>query len=288
MPLALIVVVLSWGCHVQPTGENAQSAGLEMLPVEHLPEYVIGFPVYVAVTVRARPDRSFNRLLFADLSDLRECIGVEMTGEGAQGTLRYVPKPILEEEIGLFPQRLEPAESRRMLVDVSPLVGSSISEGQYSVRFSFVSTEAVFSAMPVRIRFRKPTPAENALKDSVAKDRSAFPNWAQWSVTCPKEHVSAQGIIAGQPLTFSLLLRHLFCGSESLSRVDPALLDVLTGLYAPERDALKAELYHIRGDEASYQRLRANTLQGTPGLAWWIGMIDQGGGFLKTFSMRPQ
>jgi hypothetical protein len=287
LPFILILAVLDWGSQMQATSRDNRSAGLEILPVEHLPEYVIGFPVYVAITVRSQPDSSFNRLLFADLADLRECIGVEITGKDAASTKRYVPKPIIDEESGLFPMRLKPGESRRMLADVSPLTGLTIPEGEYMVCFSFVTTKEAFAAEPVRIRFRKPTAAENAMKDAVAKDRSKFSNWAEWSVTCPPEPVSAREIRAGHPLTFSLLLRHLLCGAEPLNQVDPALLDVLNGLYAPERDALKAELYHARGDEANYKRLRSQILLGTPGLAWWIRMIDEGGAFLKSFSMRP-
>jgi hypothetical protein len=100
--------------------------------------------------------------------------------------------------------------------------------------------------------------------------------------------LAAADLKSSSLLAFSLALRFLFCGAEPLERIDPAVLDNLRGVYAPERDALKAELYGARGDDASYKRLRSETLASTPGLAWWFQMIDEGGAFLKSFSTRPR
>jgi hypothetical protein len=84
------------------------------------------------------------------------------------------------------------------------------------------------------------------------------------------------------PLQLDLLLRRLFYGREPLTRVNPALLDVLDGLYRPEREVLQAELYHARGDQGNYLQLRTKILRDYPGLAWWVWMIDEGGAYLKT------
>jgi hypothetical protein len=93
---------------------------------------------------------------------------------------------------------------------------------------------------------------------------------------------------SGDPLGFAFLLKQLFCGVEPLRSVNPAALDVAGGLYEPEREALKAELLRLRGDYDGYQRIRSRTLERFPGLVWWFRMVDDGGGYIETFSLRPR
>ena len=268
-----------------PQTQDPITAGLEILPVEVLPEYVIGFPVYVAITVRARPNSIFNSLRFADFMNLRECIGLEMSRHDGGYSARYEPKPIISQETGGLPERLQPGETRRMLADVSPLVGAGVIEGEYGARFSYVSRRAAYTATSVTLRFRKPTTAEAALLAAAAPDRSRFPNWGRWTLSC--SHIYYDGPIGpDNPLRFNLLLQRLFCGPEPPERVDPRILDVLTGLFQPEATALRAELLHARNDTAGYQRTRTIIVHLTPGLAWWMNMLDQGGAYLKTFRDR--
>jgi hypothetical protein len=273
---------------MHPTTETPVPPELDILPVEHLPEYVIGFPVYVAITVRARPNTWFNMLPFADFLNLRASIGVEFGNQRGGEPFRYAPKPFLDPESGRSGGRLGAGESRRMLADVSPFFGDGTGEGEYWARFSYIDTEAAYEAAPVTLRFRKPTPAESALLASAAPDRLKFADWGLWTISCPQGPAYDRAIAPDSPLKLNLLLRRLFCGPEPLNRVDPAILDVLDGLYAPEGNALKAELYHARRDDANYQQLRARILRDSPGLAWWIRMIDQGGAFLKSIRLVPQ
>lgn len=253
---------------------------IEVLPVEHLPEYVIGFPVHVAITVRAASHVSFARLPFADLTDLRSSIGVEYTGPAGPG--ESMPESRLNPESGRRGEPLAEGETRRMLADVSPLFESP-AEGAYQARFFYLTPRASYSAAPVRFRFRRPTPAEANRLALFAPDRPRFDDWASWTTVCPLSPVHTGPIDPADPLRFNLLFRRLICGPDPLDRVAPAVLDVLTGLYAPERLALQAELDHARNDEASYRQLRSQILQTQPGLAWWIRMIDRGGAYLQTF-----
>ena len=58
----------------------------------------------------------------------------------------------------------------------------------------------------------------------------------------------------------------------------------LGGLFAPERDALSAELYQARGNAAEANRVMAHLADTQPGLAWWLRMLAGGhGGFIKSF-----
>lgn len=269
-------------------GRCTNDQPLSVLPIEHLSEYVIGFPAFIAITVRACSDVATNMLLFGDFINLRECIGADSIEIGAIGLSPYYrPKPVLAPEAGRYPGRLSRGEVRRMLVDVSPLFGRAIPAGEYQTVFSYVSTRDTYLATPVRIRFRNPTEAESALCATLAWDRPRAPNWAMWTTTYPRLPVYTGEIRPDNPLKFNLLLRRLFFGPEPPDRVDPAMLDILDGLFQPERDALKAELYAIRGNQEKYQQLRAKILRDEPGLAWWIAMIDGGGGYLQTFRFEP-
>lgn len=260
---------------------------LKVVSVEHLPEYVIGFPVYVAITVRASPNVSFNKLLFADILDLRESIGIEAVG--TSGTITYKPKPFIDAESGAFGNRLGAGESRRMLTDVSPLFGENINEGEYRVTFSFVTpNKKNYPATPVRIKFRKPNDAETTLLSTAADDRNDFPNWAVWTQSPPKNSVYTGEVTPDNPLRFNLLLRRLFFGPEPLDRANPNTLNALTDVYEPERDALKAELIKIRKDQATYERIKKQTLDTNPGLHWWFQMLDTNGAYLTSFRQEPQ
>jgi hypothetical protein len=287
--LLILVAGIGAGEGIEPMyaqTQNPITEGLEVLPVEFLPEYVIGFPVYVAITVRARPNSILNNLRFADFLNLRESIGLEMSRHDGGYSAHYEPKPIISLEAGALPERLQPGETRRMLADVSSLVGAGVIEGDYAARFSYVSPRATYMATPVTLRFRKPAAAEKALLATAAPDRPRFPNWGRWTLSC--SHADYDGpITPDNPLRFNLLLQRLFCGPEPPAQVDPQILDVLTGLFQPEGSALKAELLHARNDIDGYHRARAAAVSVAPGLAWWMEMLDHGGAYLKTFRARP-
>jgi hypothetical protein len=276
----LVGGILSWGCQVHPITKAPVPKEIDILPVEHLREYVIGFPVHVAITVRALPNVSFNMLPFADFLNLRASIGVEITSRSGGEPVRYQPKPFIDPDSGKRGSKLAPGESRRMLADVS-MYFTHVTEGEYETRFYYVETDAIYPAASVMMRFRKPTASESALLKEAAADRPEFSSWGAWTITCPSKLYDAE-VTAENPLRFNLLLRRLLCAAEPPERADPAILDVLTGLYGPEGNALKAELYRARGGEARYQELRSQILSETPGLLWWMRMTDGGGAFIKS------
>lgn len=276
-------VIVNWGCQMQPTRGGALAKVVEVLPVAHEPEYVIGFPVYVALTVRARPDAALSAVAFADLLDLRESIGLEMVRRGGGDSVSYEPSPRPTGDERPKGDRLEPGETRRMLTDISPLVGRGVSEGEYDVRLSWVAAGEIYDAPPVALRFRRPTSSEAARLALVAPDRAQYPTWSAWTRTCSEAPLAAGEVTAENRLALNLLLRRLFCSPIPPERADPSMLDALGGLYAPERDALKAELYQARGDTARFRALREEVVGATPGLAWWMQMLDGGGGYVASF-----
>jgi len=282
--LFLTAGILSWGYPMHLETEASPPGDLEILPVDHLPEYVIGFPMHVAITVRGRSGVFFNALPFADFLDLHACVGAEIVGPD-NAPVRYLPKPRLDQQSGKRGGKLAPGESRRMLADVSPYFLNAV-PGDYRARFSYVDTDARYPAPPVTLRLRRPTPAESALLASAAADRPKFATWGLWTTTCPQT-LFEKPIGPENPARFNLIVRKLLCGPAPLDKADPAILDVLTGLYAPEAHALQAELYQARGDGSHYQNLRSEILREAPGLEWWMRMIDGGGAYLKSLRFLP-
>jgi hypothetical protein len=259
-------------------------SGLEVTSVDHLPEYVIGFPIYVAITIRADLRTAYPRLPFANLLNLKSCIGVEVSRLDGTVISRELPTPIIDRQLGNPGAALEKGESRRMLTDVSPLVPITLSQGNYSVRFAYAAArENYYWANPVKITFRNPNQAEAAWLSSLAVEREKFFGWADWTYTAPEGSVFSGAITEDNPLKLNLLLRLLFFGPTTPAQVDPAITDVLTGVYEPEGKALKVELYQARGDQANYQRTRDEILRQTPGLGWWMRRVDQKAGFLASF-----
>ena len=265
---------------MQSTDGDATDSAIDQVRVDRMPAYVVGFPTHVAITVRARPDAFLRRLLFADLLDLHECVGAVVADDRGQLRWRYRPKPRVEPEIGEFGDGLAAGEERRMLTDVSPVLGD-LPEGNFRVAFAYVSPRTAYQAAPVDIRVRRPTAPEAAILASVASGRAQYPNWALWTQS-QDEPVDTAEVRRENPLRLNLLLRQLFFGPTPPPQVDPSMLDVLDGVYAPEREALKAELLEARGDAAGYRAVRSRILRDTPGLAWWMRMIDKGGGYVKS------
>lgn len=133
------------------------------------------------------------------------------------------------------------------------------------------------------LKFRKPTSHEAEILKNNAPDHSNFPNWATWTVSAPKNSVYSGEIKADNPLKFNLLLRRLFYSREPLKNISPKILDVLTEIYEPEANLLKAEMYKLQGDEQSFLKLKQQVQNTNPGLGWWIEMLNEHGAYLKNF-----
>lgn len=269
---------------MSPAPGGALADAAELLPVEHGPEYVVGCPVHVALTMRARPNAALQNVHFPDFVDLREAVGLEMYRQGGSESVRYSPQASLPDPEELPGEALASGETRRMLVDISPLVGQAIPAGSYYVRLSLAAAGELYSAPPVTLRFRAPTTEEAVALASAAPNRAQAANWALWMTTCTAQSMQLHpALLPGHPLLFMVLLHRLFCAPDPPERVDPAMLDSLTGLYAPERDALKAELMQVQGSPASFERAREWVTANHPGLAWWMRMLTGGGGYITSF-----
>jgi hypothetical protein len=254
-------------------------ASLALLPVAHLASYVLGLPVHVALTLRCGSDMICTKLEFPTFAGLNDTVGIEISTSG-RVVYEYAPAPVLAPEPGQEPGYLAAGEERRLLVDVSPLFSTIKLPGEYDVRFSYVSVRGKTDAPPVRLVFRAPQPAETQLVASVAPDRLLSPTWALWATMCPSTPVLPAAIPSSHPLLFYALLRQLFCGTERPEDIAPSVLDLLPEFFAPEREALQAELYEARGEHARVIQLSSAA---PAGLRWWFRMIEGGTGFIRIF-----
>jgi len=194
--------------------------GLKVTSVDYLSEYVLSFSIYVAITVRADSLTSYPRLPFANILNSRSCIGIEVSNPDGKVILHELPTPVLDRQLGNPGAALERGESRRMLTDVSPLMPSTISEGDYSVRFAYAAARGdYYWSNPVRIRFRNPNKSEAALLSSLAAEREKFYGWADWTYTPPDRPVYSGAIDSNNPLRLNLLLRLLFFGQKNWTKL---------------------------------------------------------------------
>jgi hypothetical protein len=276
-----------------PLDSESRSANLEVTSVETLREYIHGFPAYAAVTIAASPHTSFSHLRFANLLDLSGCIGIEITRPDGKAIVHHLPAPPPYEDTRSGGETLREGESRRMLADISQLIPADIPEGEYHARIMYAARRGDFYWSKLfNIKLRNPTAVEAGWLSSLAPDRQSALEWTDWTYTQPKYPVYLGEITPENPLKLNLILRRLFFGAQPLEQVDPELLSVLTGgndskLYEPETLALKAELYQARGDHLKYQECVTRISARTPGLQWWIRMMESGGGFLRTFRLGP-
>ena len=276
-----------------PLDFESRSANLEVTSVETLREYIHGFPAYAAVTIATNPHTSFSHLRFANLLDLSGCIGIEITRSDGKVIVHILPAPRPYEDPRGGGETLREGETRRMLTDISQLIPADLPEGEYNARIVYAARRGDFYwSQLFNIKLRNPTTAEAGWLSSLAPDRQSALEWNDWTYTQPNHRVYLGEITPENPLKVNLILRRLFFGAESLEQVDPEVLNVLTAgndskLYEPETLALKAELYQARGDQSKYQECVTRISARTPGLQWWIRMMESGAGFLRTFRLGP-
>ncbi|MGK3968477.1 hypothetical protein WMF38_30390 [Sorangium sp. So ce118] len=79
----------------------------------------------------------------------------------------------------------------------------------------------------------------------------------------------------GDPLRYPRLIKYLIHGPEGLDTMDPALLNVLDGVFAPEAYGLAAELLAAR-DPGAFAGYAQQVKAAYPGLAAWIDAIAAG------------
>lgn len=268
--------------------------GLALRSIDHDRRYVLGFPLHVAITVCAdRPGTCIRRLPRASWAGNAGSIGVRLArADTGAVVVRTEPSPIVLRELGTPVFLLEPGACRRMLIDVSSHLPAGLEPGAYALAIVYAAPPDRVESPPVPIELEAPGPEEQEELRRLAPELARVGSWGRWTSLAPEGGAPVSGRVEpGDPLRFNRILRALMYGPEPLCDVDPALLDVLDGVYAPEAHALRAELHAARGDAARFAEQAEIIRTRYPGLAWWIDRIEAGQselGFVRACRERPR
>ncbi|WP_437310429.1 hypothetical protein [Sorangium sp. So ce388] len=260
-------------------GEPAGPPGLALRSLEHDRRYVLGFPLHVALTVCAdRPGACIRRLPRASWAGSAGAIGVRLArADTGEEVVWIEPSGIVVRELGTPVFRLCPGVCRRMLVDVSSFLPAGIAPGHHALAVVYAGPPDRVESPPAPIELAAPSPEQQRELQRLAPEIARAGSWGRWTSLPPEGGEPVAGRVErDDPLRFNRILRFLMYGLESLCDVDPALLDVLDGVYEPEAHALRAELHAARGDTARLAEQAELIRARYPGLAWWIDRIEAG------------
>lgn len=253
--------------------------GLAPLEIEFFPTYVLGYPMHVAITVRAdRPGATLKRLPRPSVDSLEDAIGVLAVDDRDTVVGRREPNPVVDPDLGVFGFTLRAGEARRFLVDLSDaLPWESIGPGTFTLTVSYASEYAAAAAPLITISLRAPTAKERAVLDDLAPELAAAGSWGGWSRTPARDPGSLRGPFdPADPLRFLRVRRYLLQGDDHLASIDPSSLGVLDGPYEPEAIAIAAEIAWAQGARAGFTALSARLRQRAPGLAHRLDEIVAG------------
>ncbi|WP_437737019.1 hypothetical protein [Sorangium sp. So ce1335] len=268
--------------------------GLALRSLDHDRRYVLGFPLHVAITVCAdRPGTCMLRLPRPSWAGNAGAIGVRLArADTGEEVVRFEPSAIVSRELGTPMFFLDPGACRRMLIDVSSYLPAGIEPGSYTLTIVYAAPPDRVESQPAPIELAAPSPEEQQELRRLAPELARAGSWGRWTNLPPDGGAPLSGRVEpGDPLRFNRILRALMYGPEPLCDVDPALLDALDGVYAPEAHALRAELHAARGDAARLAEQAEIIRTRYPGLAWWIDRIEAGQselGFIRACRERPR
>lgn len=271
--------------------QGIRAPGLAPLLVEQEDGYVAGFPVYLAVSLRcAEPTATLTRLPHFDWFSTRGAFGVVLS---LGGRVIHTVLPSFKADHGLGGGGLElsQGEVRRSLIDVSGLLPQVLAPGVYSAVLSYGGMLAAAESAPIRLTVRAASPPERDERRALQQEIERRDTWGQWTLLPPLDPTTiVLPKSARDPLRFNKLLRWITYGPDPLEEIDPAVLDVLAGVFAPEAVALRAELLLARGDRAGVKAIVSRIRSHHKGLAWWADALDTGTSniaWLRTKPVRP-
>jgi hypothetical protein len=286
--VACIAVFFSGGCTMvgnTSLDDPERLYSLKIIKLEHDSEYVIDLPFYIAVTITPRIEGSYFSLPAADFLSLGGCIGLNLDPTGDSGSsINFIPPaPIIDpEEPHGDTFDLAEGEQRRMLVDLSPLLPPGLQPGTYDLKVFYIAPGSVVQSQPVRVTFRSPSDEDWRRKSRLSPDRDRYRTWAEWIKSDPHSPSSLTTLVdQNDPLRFAILLRYLLHSQIPLEKLDPQILSPLTGLFAPEAMAFRAELLRAKNDKANLASVLQQIQIKYPGLLWWVRSIRDGSGQLE-------
>lgn len=248
--------------------------GLGPLQLDCAAEYVLGFPMHVAVTVEAcRPQLALRHLPYVTPFSSAGGIGAILTRDGRNVVhLRPFASCGFGSTTPEF--HLGRGERRRMLADLSEIL-PPLPAGTYELTVSYGSLLLAADSTPVTVVLRDPDASQRELLAARARDLARAGSWGLWTFL-PSQPAPLPPDNPADPARFNLLMRYYFHGAEPLGIDDLGLLAMLDGVYAPEAAVLEAELLHLLRDQAGYAAAAARVRSEHPALAWRIEELDEG------------
>lgn len=249
-----------------------------IVALETEPEYVLGFPVYVALTLAASPPgASLTQVPAPQTHQLYGAIGVRLWRAGDSDPFVDVPaNGMVDSDLGLPGMSLRAGRQRRLLLEISSLLPEDLAAGEYTAELRY-GTRARFATSPrFALRLREPTRAEREQAAALQPELSAAGSWAEWAEQRgPNASALRPPTSASDPLRYPRALKYLLHGPVPLGAIDEGFLALLDGLFAPDAEGLRAELLAAK-DRAAFAAHAARVKATWPGLTTWMNEIEDG------------
>jgi hypothetical protein len=205
-------------------------------------------------------------------------IGIRLVdSDTGKVVVKVEPSPIVLPELGMSIFTLAPGICRRMLFDISAYLNANVSPEHYDLAVIYAASPHRVESPVVPIELLAPSDTEREELDRCKPVLTRAGSWGRWTNLPPPDGGPVEPPTdSHDPLRFNRILRYLMYGPTELSVVDPAVIELLHGVYEPESHALLAELYWARQDAARFAEHAAIIRTSFPGLAWWIERIEAG------------
>ncbi len=264
--------------------------GLPAITVKAEAQYILGFPILVAVTLHNEtPDTDF--LILPELGLLSPIDSLALVIKPLDGGPTTKVGPSFEfRDRDLFRTELLAGETKQMLIDLSQF-GQPFNSGKNEIYLSIFDGPTVSrSSTPVKVEFVEPSTEERneasrlrrlGLRTGVVDSGSWQPFLTNnWNTVSLEQFV---GESAAQQLALHLFSHLAAYGPEPLERLP---LDILPEIQGPVLSAelalLEYEMLAARKNKVEIEDSRSRLLQTWPGLEFRILQIEKGEGFLTT------
>jgi hypothetical protein len=267
--------------------------------LEAFPEYLIGFPMVVAVTCWNKTEKStFYNLPGCDLWETVSPVGFTfITDDGRKTVLPTASTSAREGPPEGF--KLAPGESRRMLFDLSSLNPPS-TPGTYHLIATYKLNAGASVSEPVEIELIAPEPLDSAVSLQLRGHNDVNEaswvnfirnNWRTIYVTSPPPekkdvvpYVDAFRLSqrAKEVLAFHFFLHRAVYGPEKVGSLSAKQVEACAkGLLESEAKLLQLEILKARNDRSA-KNLQEELLTKFPGVRFRLEEIERGEGFLTT------
>ncbi len=246
------------------------------LQAELQEEYVLGFPVHIALTLRSRDKgAAFHYLPIIDFFSLPSELGIELLDQ--RGRTVTEVEPVVNSM--RFDKRqgfhLVGCEARRILIDLSPLIPVNLTPDTYQLRID-LAIPVVISTEPLAIRLRSPDELERALLDFYEPLVDEAGSWSDWTLEPTSPDELDKAIRSDDPLRFNKVLRSLLCDPTAWSELDLRMLNVLDGIYEADAQVLRAILLQARGGVEEVRAIEEEATAKFSGLEWLFAELWAG------------